>query len=217
MGNERRVEYTTIKLELDERTSYYDYKKNRYSGYIKSIRVGRSSSPNAVFKVRLKEGDEIQLWPGRIINFSQRSEGAVFSWDSLPNEWAEIEVSEDTFFVASESSDFSNGVIGETAKSFKKSKFTVNAVTATKILSNNDLRTKAIIHNTGIRPLFISCIEEDLNPADGTRAEKCIKIWRFEKKELEISGELFAMYDTSMTYTSIVPAIHDVFVEEFLK
>ena len=109
MANERSIEYTTIKLELDEVTTYSDHKKNRYSGNIKSIRVGRSSSPNAVFKIRLKEGDEIQLWPGRIVNFSEKSLGAVFSWDSLPAEWAEIEISENSYFVAGDSLSTSSG------------------------------------------------------------------------------------------------------------
>lgn len=191
--NERRVEYSTFKLELDEKTEYRDHKKNRYSGYIRSIRVGRASSPNAVFKIRLKEGDEISLWPGRIVNFSERSEGATFSWDSLPQEWAEIEISESSYFVGGDYQASSSGS-GSTAKEFRKSDYALTDSATTKILSVNEKRIKAVIFNNSVCAIFVgNNAEIDPGISAGLRAKKAIKILPFQKKTIELTGEIWAI------------------------
>ena len=226
MGNERRIEYTTTRVELDEKTSYADHKKNRVSGYIRSIRVGRASSPNAIFKVRMKEGDEIILWPGRIINFSERSEGAVFSWDSLPNEWAEIEISESSYFVAGESSG-SSGSSGGVASEFRKSVVPllryydpityVETFTKEKILSVNDKRIYAIIENMNPDPIIIGSSENiDNSISSLIRQSTSIKIMPFSKLKIEITGELYAIRDSSYYGSSGQDYDHNIYITEFL-
>lgn len=225
MSNERVIEYTTIKLELDEVTTYSDHKKNRFSGNIKSIRVGRASSPNAIFKVKLKEGDEIQLWPGRIINFSEKSLGAVFSWDSLPNEWAEIEISENTFFVAGDS-HFGSGGSGGVAKEFRRSSHDLirfyqgnpvfaETIQSKKILSQNDKRLYAIIENPNPEAIFVGK-EADIDNSISSliRLTTSIRIMPFSKKKIPITGELFAIRDTAFSRTQ--GKDHRIIIEEYL-
>lgn len=226
MANERRTEYFTLKLELDDKTEYRDYKKNRYSGYIRSIRVGRASSPNAVFKIRLKEGDEISLWPGRIVNFTERSEGATFSWDSLPQEWAEIEISESSYFVGGDYQTSSSSSGGSTAKEVRKSNYdlvryyhptTFEQIFETKkVLSQNDKRLYAIIENPNPEAIFVGS-ETNINKSISSliRRKTSIRIMPFSKKRVDITGELFAIRDNAFQLTQ--GEVHNITVEEYLK
>lgn len=214
MANERRTEYFTLKLELDDKTEYRDHKKNRYSGYIRSIRVGRASSPNAVFKIRLKEGDEISLWPGRIVNFTERSEGATFSWDSLPLEWAEIEISESSYFV---SGDYQAGSSSSssTGKSFRKNEYELNSTTPVQILSTNDKRVSVKIENNGQTPIFVgeqALIDNSI--ASALRRKNSIRIMPFSYEKINITGELWAIVDSTLRRDPL--AAYSVDVTEIL-
>lgn len=223
MANERKTEFSIFKVELDEKTEIRDHKKNRYNGYIKSIRVGRSSSPNAVFKVKLKEGDEINLWPGRIINLTERSEGAIFSWDALPNEWAEIEISENAYFVAGDYQGSSSGS-STTAKEFRKSAVDLiryqtveeEEVCETKIiLSKNEKRIYAIIENPNPEGIFIGTLENISNAISGLiRRTTSIRIMPFSKKRVDLTGELYAIRDNAFSTRMDRP--HKIIIEEYL-
>ena len=179
-----------------------------------------------IFKVRMKEGDEIILWPGRIINFSERSEGAVFSWDSLPNEWAEIEISESSYFVAGESSG-SSGSSGGVASEFRKSVVPllryydpityVETFTKEKILSVNDKRIYAIIENLNPDPIIIGSSENiDNSISSLIRQSTSIKIMPFSKLKIEITGELYAIRDSSYYGSSGQDYDHNIYITEFL-
>lgn len=192
MSNERRVEYSTLKLELDEKTEYRDHKKNRYNGYIKSIRVGRSSSPNNIFKIRLKEGDEITLWPGRIINFAERSEGATFSWEAQTQEWAEIEFSENSFFVGGDNQSGASSTSG-VGSIFRKNEYELDTLSVVQIASVNQKRVSMRIENLGSTMIYIGDqLLVDPSIASDLRRKNTIRLQPFSFIELNITGELWA-------------------------
>lgn len=210
--NERQVEFETLRIELDQKTDYAQIKKNRINRTIKGLRVGLSSSPNVIMYAKFKEGDEITLWPGRIINLSTPSEGLMLRWEGQVNEWVELELSNSAPFVSGDYRplEFDTSVSPE---SYRKNLYMMSDTAALQIMASNETRVYAEIKNPHPRPIFIGTLE-DCNPADGLRYQKAIRILPFGKKRIEHTGELYAIADTAF---SGIDNYHRIEVLEFLK
>lgn len=213
MMNERQVEFETLKIELDNKTDYSQHKKNRVNRPIKSLRVGLSSSPNVILYAKFKEGDEITLWPGRIVNLTAASEGVIFRWEGQVNEWVELELSTSAPFASGDYRPLEFDA-SSSPETFRKTLFQINQTTALQIMAPNENRVYAIVRNPNPRPVLIGTTALSIAPSDGLRHEKGIRLLAFQSKKIEMTGELFAIADSN--FGNIAP-YHRLVVEEFLK
>lgn len=212
MINERQVEFETLRIELDAKTDYSEHKKNRFNRPIKSLRVGLSSSPNVILYAKFKEGDEITLWPGRIVNLSEKSEGVIFRWEGQVNEWVELEVSTGAPYVGGDYRPLKFEA-SPTASTFRKTYFDVDDITPIQIMAPNENRVLARISNPCPRPILLGVSALDCSPADGLRYQKTIKVMPLENKLIETTGEIFVIASERYAYGPY----HRIILEEFLK
>lgn len=226
---ERKKEIQVYRIELDEKTTINDYKKNRINQKIKSIILSRSSNPNVVVNCKLAEGDEFILIPGRVVNLKTPTAGIVFSWDSHPYEWAEFELSEDEHLVSftpqSATSVASNISTKTVTKFIDYIEFVGGGGNGPewqrKILDSNPNRVKAVVESFCWDRVFIGKEENTrLSTAYSVVVEKNDFVMPFCKKEFQSSEELYVLCDEmfeSITVKGAGPVSGYLKVTEYIK
>lgn len=147
MRNERQVEFETFKFNLDIDTTKGDFKDNKINRKILSLSFSDSSSPNAKLKVHFKEGDSLILRPGRVIHLKEPSDGATFTWDSQPSEWATIEISDKVYFPSSDYLSNTTFMAEARPTKFKQTIETLINDEPKRVLENNQDRLYVTIYN----------------------------------------------------------------------
>lgn len=224
MSNERRVELQKFRIELDEQTAFTDRKKNVINQKIKSIVIGRFSNPNIFINAKFKEGDEVTLWPGRVINLNEASQGVILSWEAYSTEWIEIDISENEHlipFTPPQSNVLVSNVASKTVSKIIEVLYSGFGEDHTLILEANPNRIRVEIESFHAHRLLLGESDNTLVAlANSVLVEKNEAIMPFSKKIITSTEAIYAISDPtfiSMYYNGVGAIGGSLKVTEFLK
>lgn len=225
MIGDRQVEFQTFRLNLDNKTSYSDLKNNRIRQKILSLCVSGAKSANAIVKVKFKEGDELILWPGRVVHLSQPTTEAIFSWEAQTGEYLDIEISDKVLFPSSDFAKQTSLVSNIPSNKVSKLVMVYYAGYAgmgaqTQLVQANPNRIRCEIESFSDLRHFLGGYNDTIETlADSVLREKNQTIMPYCKKIIDSSDEIYALTDLAYLGPSAAayPISSYMKVTEFLK